>query len=137
MKTLRVHYEGRVQGVGFRYTVKNLAREFEVSGTVANLPDGRVELKCSPELEARNFESGNIHDTWDQLGQLSVPTWLVSGRIGDIPPASLIPSIASTIAETSAITPTVIEWQDLGHFGPLEDPARFASLLIEVSEAVR
>jgi pimeloyl-ACP methyl ester carboxylesterase len=100
-------------------------------------PDGRVELKCSPELEARNFESGNIHDTWDQLGQLTVPTWLVSGRIGDIPPASLIPSIASTIAETSAITPTVIEWQDLGHFGPLEDPARFASLLIEVSEDVR
>lgn len=47
MKTLRVHYEGRVQGVGFRFTVKNLAREFEVSGTVANLPDGRVELLAS------------------------------------------------------------------------------------------
>jgi len=47
MKTLRVHYEGRVQGVGFRYTVKNLAREFEVSGTVANLPDSRVELVAS------------------------------------------------------------------------------------------
>ena len=51
MKTLRVHYEGRVQGVGFRYTVKNLAREFEVSGTVANLPDGRVELLASGEPE--------------------------------------------------------------------------------------
>ena len=49
MKTLRVHYEGHVQGVGFRYTVKNLAREFEVSGTVANLPDGRVELLASGE----------------------------------------------------------------------------------------
>lgn len=47
MKTLQVHYEGRVQGVGFRYTVKNLAREFEVSGTIANLPDGRVELIAS------------------------------------------------------------------------------------------
>jgi len=51
MKTLRVHYEGRVQGVGFRYTVKNLAREFEVSGTVANLPDGRVELLASGDAE--------------------------------------------------------------------------------------
>jgi acylphosphatase len=49
MKTLRVHYEGRVQGVGFRYTVKNLAREYDVSGTVENLPDGRVELITSGE----------------------------------------------------------------------------------------
>ena len=49
MKTLRVHYEGRVQGVGFRYTVKNLAREYDVSGTVENLPDGRVELLASGE----------------------------------------------------------------------------------------
>lgn len=47
MKTLRVYYEGRVQGVGFRYTVKTLAREYDVSGTIANLPDGRVELLAS------------------------------------------------------------------------------------------
>lgn len=99
--------------------------------------DGRVELKCSPELEARNFESGNVHDTWDRLGKLSVPIWLVSGLIGDMPPASLVPSIAAAIAETSTITPTVIEWKDLGHFGPLEDPARFAALLREVRETVQ
>jgi len=51
-----VHYEGRVQGVGFRYTVKNIARGFEVTGTVRNLPDGRVELIAASaepeELEA-------------------------------------------------------------------------------------
>ena len=41
---LRIYYEGMVQGVGFRYTVKTLASGFEVTGKVRNLPDGRVEL---------------------------------------------------------------------------------------------
>ncbi len=40
----RVFYSGRVQGVGFRYAVKQLAAGYEVSGWVKNLPDGRVEL---------------------------------------------------------------------------------------------
>ena len=35
---------GRVQGVGFRYTVKNIALPYNVHGYVRNLPDGRVEL---------------------------------------------------------------------------------------------
>ena len=39
-----VLYSGHVQGVGFRYTAKAVARGFEVTGTVRNLPDGRVEL---------------------------------------------------------------------------------------------
>lgn len=38
------HFSGRVQGVGFRYTVKNLAMRYNVRGHVRNLPDGRVEL---------------------------------------------------------------------------------------------
>ncbi|MFN7141880.1 MAG: acylphosphatase [Limisphaerales bacterium] len=38
------YYSGRVQGVGFRYSVKSVAAGFEVTGTVKNLTDGRVEL---------------------------------------------------------------------------------------------
>jgi len=46
-----VHHEtalfaGRVQGVGFRYTALDTAREFEVSGFVMNLPDGRVLIEA-------------------------------------------------------------------------------------------
>jgi acylphosphatase len=37
-------YSGRVQGVGFRYTVKNIALQYDVAGYVKNLPDGRVEV---------------------------------------------------------------------------------------------
>jgi len=39
-----VYYSGRVQGVGFRYTVRSLARGFAVSGFVKNLFDGRVQV---------------------------------------------------------------------------------------------
>ena len=39
-----VLFTGRVQGVGFRYTVKNLALQHAVTGYVRNMPDGRVEV---------------------------------------------------------------------------------------------
>jgi acylphosphatase len=41
-----VFFTGRVQGVGFRYTTLQVAKEFEVSGWVKNLPDGRVQLEA-------------------------------------------------------------------------------------------
>jgi len=44
-----VFFIGRVQGVGFRYTALQVCREFEVSGYVANLPDGRVQLEVEGE----------------------------------------------------------------------------------------
>ena len=36
-------YSGNVQGVGFRYTACRVARNFDVTGYVENLPDGRVQ----------------------------------------------------------------------------------------------
>ena len=56
---MHIYYSGRVQGVGFRYTSKNVACGYEVTGCVRNLPDGRVELIVEglrDELEA--FQQG-------------------------------------------------------------------------------
>lgn len=45
--SVQVFYEGHVQGVGFRYTVKQIATGFDLTGFVRNLRDGRVELQAT------------------------------------------------------------------------------------------
>ena len=54
--SIQVFYEGNVQGVGFRYSVRQIAKGFDVTGSVRNLPDGRVELLATGEEdEVRAF----------------------------------------------------------------------------------
>ena len=54
-RRMQILYSGHVQGVGFRYAVRTLAAGFELTGSVRNLADGRVELTAEgqqKELEA-------------------------------------------------------------------------------------
>ena len=51
-----VHFSGTVQGVGFRFTTRQIAQGFDVVGRVRNLRDGRVELVAeAPEPEIDRF----------------------------------------------------------------------------------
>ena len=50
-KRLVILYSGRVQGVGFRYTARSIAAGYNVTGTVKNLADGRVELVAEGERD--------------------------------------------------------------------------------------
>jgi len=56
MISLQVFYEGNVQGIGFRWSVRHVATGFDVTGWVRNLLDGRVELQVKGEEdEVRAF----------------------------------------------------------------------------------
>ena len=56
MISLQVFYEGNVQGIGFRWSVRHVAKGFDVTGWVRNLLDGRVELQVKGEKnEVRAF----------------------------------------------------------------------------------
>ncbi len=46
---LTAYFSGRVQGVGFRAGVCDLAGNYDVEGFVKNLADGRVELQAEGE----------------------------------------------------------------------------------------
>ena len=51
--THRAHifFNGRVQGVGFRYTAEKIALEIGLVGWVKNIPDNRVEVVCEGAKE--------------------------------------------------------------------------------------
>ena len=54
-KALIARVHGRVQGVGFRFSAIRVARSFSLRGTVANRPDGSVEVLAegAPESLSR------------------------------------------------------------------------------------
>ena len=75
----QVFYEGRVQGVGFRFTVKQIARGFEVTGWVRNLADGRVELQCSGE-------SSEVEPFLEDIAESELKSHIKSVTVQPIPP---------------------------------------------------
>lgn len=49
MKHVDIRVTGRVQGVFFRVSTQNKARELGVTGTVRNEPDGSVAIEAEAE----------------------------------------------------------------------------------------
>jgi acylphosphatase len=49
LKTVEITITGRVQKVGFRACIRKIATDLTVTGTVLNLPDGRVQIYASAE----------------------------------------------------------------------------------------
>jgi len=82
MIELHALYKGRVQGVGFRYIVKNFAQQLGLKGTVKNLADGSVEI----------FAQGNQADLDQLLLKLKEEPGL--GRIESVEVEFLTPNSA-------------------------------------------
>ena len=51
-KQAHVYYSGHVQGIGFRYTLADIAKQHNVAGWVKNLEDSRVEVVAEADEEA-------------------------------------------------------------------------------------
>jgi acylphosphatase len=52
MESIHLEVRGRVQGIGFRWYVVDVARELRLAGWVKNRADGNVELAAAGEADA-------------------------------------------------------------------------------------
>ncbi len=88
----------------------------------ADRPDGRVELRCRPEHEARVYMMGTNHGLYARLGEITTPTLVVAGERTN----AIGPALAEDLASRLPAGHLEI-WDGRGHFGPLEDPGRAAA----------
>ena len=86
-----------------------------------HLPDGTVRLRCRPEIEASTYEMGAVHHAFDHLARVRCPVTVVRGTDRVPGPASFAPLIAEALPDG-----TLEDHPELGHFGPLQDPAAMA-----------
>jgi pimeloyl-ACP methyl ester carboxylesterase len=88
--------------------------------------DGQVHLRCLPSTEAATFEMGGSHNTWDVLGQITVPVLVVAGRLAERQPSAFARRVADQLASG-----TYLQLDELDHFGPMTHPDVVADLVSE------
>lgn len=90
MKRVHVVVRGMVQGVGYRYTMRMIAREAGVTGWVRNLVDGSVEAE--------------VEGTAAQVDE--VLAWMAEGPPGSRVDAATVTDAAPTTGATFEVRPT-------------------------------
>ena len=89
----------------------------------ADLDDGTVRLKCRGEVEAATYEMAAQHGAGERLSEITCPVTFVSGGRTDTPFGdSLLRRLAADLPDGR-----VEVFEELGHFGPLQDPAAIAA----------
>lgn len=84
---------------------------------------GGITLKARREHEASTYDAGPGHNAFDHLAEVSCPVLVAHGGDGGFP-ALAAPMIADALPAGSLAAMT-----ELGHFGPLEDPAAFGDVV--------
>ncbi len=64
LRRLSLRFVGEVQGVGFRWTTKQLANELDLTGWVRNEPDGSVSMELQGDEEQVAIFFGKLPRSW-------------------------------------------------------------------------
>ena len=83
-KQLHLYYSGKVQGIGFRYAVLDIALGLKICGWVKNLSDGRVEVLADAEEETLNNFLEQINQRFSRyIKEVNIEWQPASGEFRD------------------------------------------------------
>jgi pimeloyl-ACP methyl ester carboxylesterase len=85
--------------------------------------DGKVHLKCVPELEAMTYEMNRSHSTWQLLPEIEIPVLVLCGR----PDAGTVAQFSGDVAARLP-NGTYLQLDELDHFGPMTHPDQIARI---------
>lgn len=94
--------------------------------------DGAFKLKCRPADEAAIYAMGFVNGVFDRLADVHAPTVVACGEDTD----AITPTFARRIADALP-NGSVEVFAGLGHFGPLEDPARIVESIVAFEARTR
>lgn len=75
VKQVHLYYTGRVQGIGFRFTAEDIARDLGIVGWVRNLRDGRVEIVAEAEEDTLKNFLGRVNQYFSHYIQDTDVEW--------------------------------------------------------------
>ncbi len=101
------------------------ALEAFVEHALETVNDGS-ELRCHPDTEAEIYRTGPLHRVWDHLPETRVPIVLARGCNEQPGPNSWAKAIAERLPSAR-----FLEFDGLGHLGPMEDPVRVGKAVSE------
>lgn len=84
--------------------------------------DGSVEIKLPGPEEGSIYAMSGSHDTFDSLSRVRCPVCVARGRLEPRSASHWASRIATQLYDSK-----LLELDQLGHFGPLEDPDSVAS----------
>ncbi len=104
---------------------KDILRDYCEYGTRQNA-DGKRELKCPPEIEARFYETSREFDGLKRILECKAPLLVIFGARGDSLGAVMSAKVAAGLRNGR-----VINLPDAGHFAPMEKPEEVIRLAVE------
>ena len=104
---------------------RDLLRDYCEFGTRIT-PDGKRELKCTPEIEAQIYRSSRDFDGLGRILRADTPMLILFGERSDSLGLSLAEKIAAKLKQGR-----VVKIPDAGHFLPMEKPDLVAQMAVD------